>query len=104
MEDYDQDAVNSIIAELVDFGVLVPNGMLGEEFTYSVNIDLAQKYFPDFYELLLEDINDTLLSLVEKDLVSVDYDENLEPRFAITEKGQQVLDMENPFDFLDDES
>jgi hypothetical protein len=40
----------------------------------------------------MEEVDETILSLYEKGLVDVEYDENLVARFSLTEKGEQVTD------------
>jgi hypothetical protein len=96
--------VDAIIAEMVDFGVLQPNGMYGEEFTYNVDMKSAKKHFPEFYQMLMQDVDDTMLELVKHDLVSVNYDENLTASFEITEKGKEVLEDGNHGEYFSNES
>ena len=39
-----------------------------------------------------DELTESLLSLFEKGLINVTYDENLEPRFQITEEGQTIME------------
>ena len=39
-----------------------------------------------------DELTESLLSLFEKGLINVTYDENLEPRFKITEEGQTIME------------
>lgn len=87
-----RDEVDEVIARLVDDGALTVSGMYGEEFTYNVNPDRMKEVFPEFYGLFMNEVNDTLLDLMDQGLVSVEYDENLKPWFSITDKGKEIVD------------
>jgi predicted transcriptional regulator len=39
-----------------------------------------------------DELTESLLNLFEKGLINVTYDENLEPRFQITEEGQTIME------------
>jgi DNA-binding PadR family transcriptional regulator len=39
-----------------------------------------------------DELTEALMSLFEKGLINVIYDENLEPRFQITEEGQTIME------------
>ena len=39
-----------------------------------------------------DELTEALMSLFEKGLVNVSYDENLEPKFEITEEGQLAME------------
>jgi len=67
-------------------------------------MNIAKKYFPEFYEMLMQDVDDTMLELVKNDLISVSYDENLTASFEITEKGKQVLEAGNHGEYFSSDS
>jgi hypothetical protein len=66
--------------------------MYHEELTYRVNLNVMEEVFPEFFKIHMEEVDETILSLYEKGLVDVEYDENLVARFSLTEKGEQVTD------------
>jgi predicted transcriptional regulator len=39
-----------------------------------------------------EELTEALMSLFEKGAINVSYDENLEPRFEITERGKKIIE------------
>lgn len=98
------EEIDEIIAELVEVGALVPHGMFNGEFTYTIMPEILKAYNPELYDLYMEELDDTLIELVKKDFVSVEYDENLTPRFSLTETGKKVADqlMIGFTDFLDE--
>ena len=81
------DDVEEIIAQLVDEGILSPDGMEGEDFVYKVDLISMKEKYPALYEIFLEDMDETLLSLLKEGLVEVEYNENLEALFSVSEKG-----------------
>lgn len=88
----DPEEIDDLIAELVEVGALVPNGMLGEEFTYNINPEIMKAYYPELYDIYMQELDDTLVELVKRDLLAVEYDEDLKPHFTLTQEGQQVAD------------
>jgi DNA-binding PadR family transcriptional regulator len=39
-----------------------------------------------------DELTEALMGLFEKGFINVSYDENLEPKFEITEEGQQMME------------
>ena len=81
------DEIDVLIAELVDAGALLVDGMLLDEFTYRFDMKILKEKYPDIYDIVMEDIDDTMLELLDRGYVSLEYDENLEAHFSLTEKG-----------------
>jgi len=88
----EDEQVEQFIGELVEAGALEVDGMYHDELTYRVNLDVMEKVFPEFFKIHMEEVDETILSLYEKGLVDVEYDENLVARFSLTEKGEKVTD------------
>lgn len=55
------------------------------------NLEKLKEYAPEIYEAMLEDLNKELLHLYELGLVELEYDENLEPTFQISDEGLEVM-------------
>ena len=83
------DEIDALIAELVDAGALLVDGMLLDEFTYRFDMKILKEKYPDIYDIVMEDIDDTMLELLDREYVSLEYDENLEAHFSLTEKGYE---------------
>lgn len=81
------DEIDALIAEMVDAGALLVDGMLLDEFTYRFDMKILKEKYPDVYDIIMEDIDDTMLELLDREYISVEYDENLEAHFSLTEKG-----------------
>ena len=82
------DNVDKLIAELIDAGALEPEGMLGDEFTYRFDMKILKDQFPEIYDVLIEEMDEELLQLFEEGIMNIEYDENLEVMFSLTEKGR----------------
>lgn len=81
------------IAYLEDAGALEWVGMDKDgERILKPNMEILQQVYPEMYYDLLEDLNETLLSLYEKGLVEIDYDENLETRFKLSPEAIEFLE------------
>jgi len=88
----EDEEIDQVIGELVAAGALEIDGMYHDELTYRVNLNVMEEVFPEFFKIHMEEVDETILSLYEKGLVDVEYDENLVARFSLTEKGEQVTD------------
>jgi len=88
----EDEEISRVIDELVAAGALEIDGMYHDELTYRVNLNVMEEVFPEFFKIHMEEVDETILSLYEKGLVDVEYDENLVARFSLTEKGEQVTD------------
>jgi len=54
-------------------------------------MDMLKEVLPDLYDTIMEDLDNTMLELYEKGLAEVEYDEQLNAHFKISEEGKQVL-------------
>lgn len=86
------DEIDAIIAELVDAGALMVDGMYLEDFTYRFDMTILKEKFPDIYDLIMADIDETVLELMNYGYVSVEYDENLQAHMSLTEKGYRAAE------------
>ncbi len=66
--------------------------------------DEAEELAPELWQSHKDYIDRTLIELYEKDLISVEYDENLEATITLTEEAKKIarkhgmIDMEDGFD------
>jgi hypothetical protein len=88
----EDEQVEQFIGELVEAGALEVDGMYHDELTYRVNLNVMEEVFPEFFKIHMEEVDETILSLYEKGFINVEYDENLNARFSLTEKGEKVSD------------
>lgn len=92
-----------IIEYLVEHGAAEWDGMdqYGERM-FKFNMDKLGEVMPELYSQIMQDLDETLLSLFEKGLVNVDYNEDLEAYIHISEEGKKVM-KEMGIDYLLDD-
>lgn len=90
--DFNNEEDDAIISWLEDEGALEWVGMDDNgERILSFNLDRLQEVSPEIYESFMDDMNDHLQNLYEAGLVEVSYDEDLKPRFKISEAGRELM-------------
>ncbi len=82
--------------EFIDF--LIEEGILEEDgfdqngdVTYVYNFELMKVMLPDMYDEIMSDVNENLLSLYEKGLIKIEYDEDLKAHFSATDLGKRYF-------------
>lgn len=86
----EEERINEEIAHLVEAGALILYGMDKDEPVYHIVPEVMKQISPELYEIMMEELDDVLLSLYRDGLVEVEYDENLRPRFGLTEEGKRL--------------
>ena len=86
------DEIDALIAELVDAGALLVDGMLLDEFTYRFDMKILKEKYPDIYDIVMEDVDETMLQLLNCGYISVEYNESLDATFSLTDKGLQAAE------------
>jgi hypothetical protein len=89
----EEDRIDSLIDDLVAMGALIKNPEpVNGEFVYNVNTKRMEEVFPSFNSLFMQEVEDSILSLFEQGLVTIEYDENLKAMYSLTEAGKSVVD------------
>ena len=106
MSDYpDFNDNEDIIGWLEEQGALFWDGVAEDgEPMFRFDLDKLKVIMPPLYESIMKEIDDDLLLLYKEGLVEIEYNENLEALFKVTEKGQEVFKAMGgnpPFPFLD---
>jgi len=85
-------ASEQVMGYLIQVGAASWDGMddFGERI-FKFNMPLLQEIMPELYDQIMEDIDEVMLELYEKDLVQVEYNEDLEAKFIISEEGRKEL-------------
>jgi hypothetical protein len=87
-----QEYASNIIDELVNKGIAELDGIDKDgDFIYKFDMQLMKELMPDFYGTWMEEIEENLISLYQKGLVEIEYDENLEAVFNISEEAKEAL-------------
>jgi hypothetical protein len=87
-----EEETEMLIQYLVDMGAAEWDGMdeYGERM-YKFNMPVLLKVMPELYDEIMADIDETLLDLYKQELVEIEYDENLQASFKLSEKAKQIL-------------
>ena len=87
-----------IMDYLVSEGAAILDGVDDEgEPIYRFDMELLEEVMPELHQVLIEDMDNILIDLYQKDLIEVSYDENLNAKIAISEEGKIAL-MQAGFD------
>ena len=91
-EGYEEET-EEIIEYLVSQGAAEWDGMdeFGERM-YKFNLDVLKGLMPELYDEIMADVDNTMLELFEKGLVDIEYNENLEALFKISDKAKEILE------------
>jgi hypothetical protein len=72
------------------------------EATFSFDLDVLKEVYPPLYEDVMKDIDQDLMNLYELGLIEIEYDENLNANFRLSEEGKKAIDsIKNMPPFLD---
>jgi hypothetical protein len=84
---FDRDD-EDMIAYLEEQGALSWDGMDEDgEPLFKFNLDILREIMPPLYDEIMKDIDEDLMILYENGYVDLEYDENLNAMFKISEKG-----------------
>ena len=88
----DKEEINKLVNYLIDNGAIEIYGMTeNAEITYRFNMKVLEDIMPEFYNMIMEEIDNDLLELYKRGLVDISYDENLEASFQINEEGKKFM-------------
>lgn len=92
ISDYDKAMLESMVGELEDQGVFEWVGMdeSGDRIL-KPNMEKMLEVAPDMYMMMLGEVSEMLRHLYELGLVEVEYNEDLEPGFRISNEGRAYL-------------
>jgi hypothetical protein len=72
------------------------------EIIFKIN-DQAEQLAPELWQAHKDYIDETLLDLYERDLISVEYNENLEATITLTEEAKKIARQYGMIEIEDDE-
>ena len=96
------DKTKKMIQHLEEEGAVFWHGMNEDgEAVFKFNIERLKEVMPEMYDSVMEDIDNDLMLLYKQELVEIEYDEELNARFKLTEKGKEwaakLKNGQNPF-------
>ena len=63
---------------------------------FKFNLPVLKKVMPDLYNKIMGDLDEDLMDLYKAGMVDVEYDEDLNAMFRLTDKGQELKDKNDP--------
>lgn len=92
----DDNELRQYIDYLVEKGAMIPTGEVSEggEPFYIFNAELMSLYAPEVWASILEETDQELLKLYNLGLVNIEYDENLEAHFTLTDLGREIVELD----------
>ena len=89
----EDDRIEMLIDDLVEMGALIKNPEpVDGEFVYNVNAERMEEVFPSFNSIFMQEVEDSMISLFEQGLVTIEYNENLQAMYSLTEAGKNAVD------------
>ena len=90
--DHEED-ISKFMNYLMENNALNLYGMTESgDMTYRFDFDVLEKIAPEFYKMMMDDINDSIFELYKKGYVDVEYDEELNAKFRLNEKGKKYIE------------
>ena len=81
---------DKIIGYLEDQGAIIWDGLAPNgEAVFRFDLDRLKDVMPELYDEILADIDNDLMELYKNGLVDLEYDENLNAMFKISDKGMK---------------
>lgn len=77
---------------LLSIGAIKEHGVdeMGE-IVYRFNLDILKVVMPEMYDAIMEDLDRDMMKLYQMGLVEIEYNENLEAGFRVSEKGYHYI-------------
>ena len=91
-DDFLEEETEQVIEYLVSQGAAEWDGIdQSGERMFKFNMPVLKEIMPDLYAEIMGDIDNTMLDLFQKGLIDIEYDENLEAMFKISEQAREIL-------------
>jgi|LakMenE18May11ns_1017448.scaffolds.fasta_scaffold9917329_7 hypothetical protein len=93
MEDSNREEEDALFTYLMDVGAINIDGVSKDgELLYKIDPDKMREYCPELLEVFNEDLEESLMDLFNKGLVDVQYNENLEAIFSVSNEGLNEIE------------
>jgi hypothetical protein len=85
MEDSNREEEDALFTYLMDVGAITIDGISKDgELLFKIDQELMKEYCPELLEVFNEDLEESLIDLFNKGLVDIQYNENLEAIFSVS--------------------
>jgi hypothetical protein len=100
----DEIASEQVLGYLMNIGAAEWDGIDEDgERVFKFNMQILKDVLPDLYDTIMEDMDNTMMELYQKGLAELEYDEELNAHFKISEEGKAVLKSLGFDHFIEDE-
>ena len=83
---------SKIIQYLEENNALIWEGMDEDgEAIFRFNLEVLKAIMPELHKQIIEDIDQDLMVLYAQGLIDIEYDEDLNAKFKLSEEGQEVM-------------
>lgn len=101
--DSSDESHQEIMEYLVSEGAAIIDGIDDNgEAIYKFDMEILEEIMPELHQVLVQDMDNILIDLYQKDLIEVSYDEELNVHMTVSQEGKKILE-ENGFDMSDSE-
>lgn len=83
---------NDLFDYYMEIGVIELSGIDESGEIVFIVTDKAKELAPELWKAHADYVDETLLDLYSKDLISVEYDENLQATISLTEEAQRIIE------------
>lgn len=83
----------SLFDYYISIGAIEPSGVDETGEMCFLVTEAAKEVAPELWNAHKEYVDDTLLELYKKDLISVEYNENLEATISLTDEAKEIIGM-----------
>lgn len=91
MEDINKEE-DSYFQYLLEVGAFEIDGVADNgELMFRPNSEKMKEFAPEMFNMMQEDIQNSLVELYKEGLVDIEYDENLEARFSLSEDAKKEM-------------
>lgn len=97
MDDKDKE----IMSYLEERGAVIWEGMDDNgEAIFKFDLEKLKTVMPPLYNEIMAELDEDLMALYKEGLIDIEYDENLNALFRMSEKGRKIFEDNNPSDFF----
>jgi hypothetical protein len=92
-EDEMKQREDEYFAYLLEVGAMEIQGVAPDgQLMFKPNPEKMKEYAPEMYEMMQADIESSLLELYKEGMVDMEYDDNLEARFKMSDKAKKEME------------
>ncbi len=88
-----QEEEDAYFAYLLEVGAMEINGVAPDgQLMFKPNVEKMKEYAPEMYQMMQDDIENSLLELYKEGLVDMEYSDDLEAKFKMSDKAMKEME------------